>query len=98
MVATCQSFQLPLLGMLLGPQGCDDRGLPRVCGVGMQDQKLCCLTFSLSPTGLLAGSQPRPDRSSNPTFAGLPQAVMTGSGQGTLIQIATHSYSSEPRG
>lgn len=98
MVATGQSFQLTLLSTLLEPQGCDDRGLLRVCGVGMQDQEFCCLTFSLSPTGLLAGGQPRPDRSSNTTFAGLPQAVRTGSGQGTPIQIATHSYSSEPRG
>lgn len=33
---TCHCFQLLLLSRLLGLQGCDDRGLPQVCGMQMK--------------------------------------------------------------
>lgn len=37
-MAIRQGFQLLLLSTLLGPQGCDDRGLRRVCGLGGRDE------------------------------------------------------------
>lgn len=46
-----QCFQILLLSVLLGPQGCDDRGMGQVCSVQMEGYRLCCPCSLCFPWG-----------------------------------------------